>query len=142
MQTAIGIVCVVLGALGLLAQGVSALNFKLAQQWGLQEKKTETDPLYWRLERNTARWDLLVNWTLPVAGLLMLLDHSWWPFMALVAGGVYADQGGREIAKVLGLRSEGVRVGGEGGVRSALVFLGLWAVVGVIVGAYALLKVA
>ncbi len=107
----------------------------------MQEKRDTTDPLYWRLERNTAIWDLLVNWTLPVAGVLMLLDHSWWPFVALVAGGVYADQGGREIAKVVGLRSEGVRVGTEGGVRFALAFLSLWAALGLFVGIYALIEV-
>ena len=30
------------------------------------------------------------------AGLLMLWDHPWWPFAALVAGGVYIDAAGRE----------------------------------------------
>lgn len=141
MQTALGIVAVVLGAIGLIGQLVSVVNFKLAQQWGLQEKEHSTDPLYWRLERNTALWDLFVIWTLPVAGVLMLLDHSWWPFVALVAGGVYADLGGREVAKVLGLRSEGVRIGRQGEVRFALAFLGLWSAAGVIVGLYALFEV-
>ena len=141
MQTAIGIGAIVLAAIGLVFQFVSAVNFKLAQRWGLQEKESETDPLYWRLERNTARWDLCVNWTLLVAGILMLLDHSWWPYVALVAGGVYVDEGGREIAKVLGLQSEGVRIGDKGAVRFALAFLALWGAIGVVVGVYGLVEV-
>jgi hypothetical protein len=41
----------------------------------------------------------------------MLIDCSWWPYLALVGGGVYADTGGREAFKVLGLRRHGVLVG-------------------------------
>ena len=36
-------------------------------------------------EHNAARWDSLVLWIMIAAGALMLLDHSWWPFVGLVA---------------------------------------------------------
>lgn len=141
MQTAIGIVCVGFGGLGMLAQFVSAVDFESAQRWGLQESDDRTDPLYRRLERNTARWDVLVAWTLPVAGVLMLADHSWWPFVALAAGGVYADSGGREIVKILGLRSEGIRTGTTAEVRVGLAVLGIWTLVGLLAAIYALVEV-
>jgi len=87
---------------------------------GLQERAASADPLFTRLERNTARWDQITMWWLPLAGVLMLADHSWWPQLALVGGAAYVDTGGREAAKLLALRSGGVRVGG---VREQRIYL-------------------
>jgi hypothetical protein len=68
----------------------------------------------------TARWDLVSLWVLPMAGILMLVDHSWWPAFALIGGGASADAGGREAVKMLGLRKHGVGVGTPKEVRVAL----------------------
>ncbi len=141
MQTALGIIAAVVGVAGLVGQLLSALSTKLAPQQLTQSELSGSDRLYRRLERDSARWDLLVIWTLPVAGVLMLLDHSWWPFVALVACGACAASGGREFAKMLAFRNEGVRIGEDGEIRLALIFLGLWGSVAVIVGAYGLLEV-
>ena len=111
MQLALGIVCIFLGIFGWLGQFVSAVNFRLAQKLGLQEAGEHTDILYQRLERNTASWDSVSLWTLPVTGILMLLNHALWPILALVAGGIHIDTVGRESAKLLGLNAEGVRIG-------------------------------
>jgi hypothetical protein len=87
-----------------------------------------------RLELNTARWDLVVLWTLPVTGILMLLNHAWWPYLALVNGGVYVDTAGRETAKVLGLSEHGVRTGSGKETRlyfsliGAMALIGLWCI--------------
>jgi hypothetical protein len=94
-----------------LGQLVSVVNFPLAQRLGLQEKPGTADPLFSRLELATARWDLVSLWVLPMAGILMLVDHSWWPVFALIGGGAWADAGGREAVKVLALRQHGVGVG-------------------------------
>ncbi len=115
-----------------LGQLVSVVNFPLAQRLGLQEKPGPTiDPLVSRLEIGTARWDLVSLWVLPVAGILMLVDHSWWPAFALVGGGVCFDAGGREAVKLSGLRNHGVPVGtakefrvAMGGIYTVLVILG------------------
>ena len=141
MQTALAIVAVVVGVAGLVGQLFSALNPPLTPRRRAPDEPGGPDRLYRRLERSSALWDLFVIWTLPIAGALMLLDHSWWPFVALMAGGACAASGGREFAKMLSFRAEGVRIGGEGEVRLAFAFLGLWGVVGVIVGAYGLLEV-
>jgi hypothetical protein len=123
--TATGIVFVLLGLFFFLGQFISAIDFSLAQQLGLQEKDADTERLYRRLELNTARWDLLVLWTFPAAGGLMLIDHAWWPYLALVAGGVYVDTAGRETAKILGLRRQGVRTGSARDARIFICFMGL-----------------
>ena len=134
MMTATGVVCAVFGSMILIGQLISTVNFSLAQRLGLQEKDADSDPLYRRLELTTARWDLFVLWTLPAAGALMLVDHAWWPFLALVAGGVYVDAAGRESAKTLGLRRGGVRTGSDRETRTFLLvmafiaLLGLWCI--------------
>lgn len=110
MLIATGIVALLFGIV-YAGQLVSVVNMPLAQRLGLQERPSAADPLFTRLEANTARWDLAVLWTMPATGVLMLWGHPAWPFAALVAGGVYIDAAGREAAKWLGLRAARVGVG-------------------------------
>ena len=134
MRIAMGIV---FSSLALLYAGqvASLVDFEWAQRHRLQEGPEHTDPLANRLELWTARWDTLWTWTLPAAGLLMLLDHSWWPYAAMIGGGTWVDTGGRELVKVLGLRDQAVRVGTTVEFRNMKVFywtaiaLGLLAIV-------------
>ena len=101
-------------AIALLLYGgqvISIANFSLAQRLGLQGSPDNSDPLFNHLELWTARWDLWWFWTLPAAGILMLLDHWLWPYAAMVGGGAFVDTGGREAAKVRGLKEQGVRTG-------------------------------
>lgn len=130
MVIATGFVCLVFGLIGLTGQLISTLNFSLAQRLGLQEKHENTDPLFRRLELNTAKWDLFVLWALPAAGILMLTNHPWWPYMSLVAGGISVDTAGREAAKVLGLLHHGVRTGSDTEVRLYFSFMGMKLLIG------------
>lgn len=112
MRVIFGILCFV--ALLLYAgQAISVANFSLAQRCGLQESPDHTDPISSHLELWTARWDLWVMWILPAAGILMFIDHWFWPYAAMIGGGAFVDAGGREAAKVLGLRGQGVRTGSQ-----------------------------
>ena len=129
--TATGIVCVIFGLVCVIGQLISVINFDLAQRLGLQERNDATEPLYRQLELNTARWDLVVLWTLPAAGALMLVDHAWWPYLALIAGGVHVDTAGRETAKVLGLSGHGVKTGSLKETRLFFGFLGTMFLIGV-----------
>jgi hypothetical protein len=142
MLIAMGIVALLFGLLVFVGQFISTVNFPLAQRLGLQEKDDSTEPLHRRLELNTARWDLAVFWILPLAGILMLLDHSWWPYLALIAGGILIDTAGRETAKLLGLREQGVRVGTSQEVRQFQGFFGLMAVIGLWLAIYGLVDLA
>jgi hypothetical protein len=141
MKIVVGSVCALLW-LVYVGQFISSVNFPLAQRLGLQEKADDTDALASRLELGTARWDLLSLWTLPVACILLLMDHSWWPYMALIGGGVYVDTGGREAVKWLGLRSRGVRVGTPQEFRLAMGLFMFLVAVGAITIVLALVEVA
>lgn len=110
MRVLFGILCLIAGLL-YLGQLISVANVRLAQRLGLQESPDHTDPIFSHLELWTARWDLWWLWTLPAAGILMLIDHWLWPYAAMIGGGAFVDAGGREAAKVLGLKGKGVRVG-------------------------------
>ena len=42
---------------------------------------------------------------------MMILDIALWPVVALAGGAIYLDAAGREAAKFLSLRKEGLRLG-------------------------------
>ena len=59
MQITIGWACLILGAFLYIAQLISSIDFKLAQQLGIQENPEETDSILQTAERYTALWDLV-----------------------------------------------------------------------------------
>ena len=140
MRIAVGVVALIPGLL-YLGQGVSVANLELAQRLGLQENPGRVDPLFTRLEVWTARWDLIAMWPLPVAGVLILVDHSWWPYVAMIGGGAAFDTGGREIVKGIGLRDHGVTIGGPGEQRTFFGTLALISLAGLLAAVAGLVEV-
>ena len=134
MRIVLGIICVLFGGFGWGGQVLSAINYPLAQRLGLQEKSEGTDPLYRRAETNTARWDSFVLWTLLASGVLMLTNNYWWSYLSLIAGGIYLDGAGREVAKLLSLSKEGIKIGTSKDLKVAAVFfptmfiIAIWAI--------------
>ena len=56
--------------------------------------------------------------------VVMLIDHSWWPYAAMIGGGAYIDGLGRYLVTVLGLREKGVWTGTPGDwLASRVIFL-------------------
>ena len=113
MQVAIGWGLILSGGALYLAQIISSINFGLAQRLGIQEKPGVTASLLQRSERYTAYWDLVALIWLPLSGVLMIIDHEWWPVVGLIGGAIYFDASGREAAKYISLRHEGVKMGTE-----------------------------
>lgn len=111
MQITIGWMLLFIGGLLYFSQIISSFNFELAQRLGIQESPEETDSILQTAERFTAYWDLLTLGWLPLAGLLMIIDHNWWPIVALVGGAIYLDASGREAAKIISFRKAGFRLG-------------------------------
>ena len=140
MRIVVGILC---SSLWIMYAGqlISVVNFGLAQRLGLQENPNNTDPLSSGLEMWAARWDLVWFWTLPTAGILMLMDHAWWPYAAMIGGGAYVDTGGREAAKVLGLKEQGVRTGSPAENRLNTVVFTSFVVIGLLAIVTGLLQV-
>ena len=111
MQLVSGWILIIFGGALYLAQLISSVNFPLAQRLGIQEDAQAADPMLQRSERYTAYWDLVTLLWLPVAGVLMVIDHDWWPLMALIGGAIYLDAAGREAVKILSFRHQGINLG-------------------------------
>ena len=113
MQEIIGWTSLIFGGALYLAQLVSSVNFKLAQRLGIQENPEFTDKILQRSERYIAYWDLVTLGWLPLAGVLMIINHEWWPVISLIGGAIYLDTSGREAAKNIAFRHEGIKVGSD-----------------------------
>jgi len=140
VQITIGWVLLLFGGTLYVAQMISSFNFSLAQRLGIQEKTENSDPLLQRSELYAAYWDLVTLGWLPLAGILMIINHAWWPIMSLLAGAIYLDTSGREAAKNLSFKHEGVRVGSEKEQRLFFPFYIVMAVIAIVVIAYSILK--
>lgn len=138
MRLALAAVALLIGSVTLVGQLISVVDFALAQRLGLQERSESADALWSRAELNTARWDLAVLWTALPAAILMVLDQSWWPWVALISGGIHLDTGGREIAKFHALKAQGIAVGSPGEQRTFVLFLVLLSALGAALIGYAL----
>ncbi len=111
MQLFLGWLLIVFPGILYAAQLISSVSFPLAQRLGLQEDPVATDAVLQRAERYAAYWDLLTLAWLPLAGVLMVMNHAAWPLCGLFGGAIYLDAAGREAAKILSFKHEGIRMG-------------------------------
>lgn len=132
MDTAWGIVILVLGLLAWGGQALSALSRPAAVRLGLSEAPSAIDPAFDADVRGEAAWDLLTLWTLPLAGLLLVLGEPNWAYLGMVGGGMYLYFGGRGIAQRLTMARGGIPIGQPIAVRAAIVALAIWAVAGLV----------
>lgn len=132
MTIALGVAMVLLGLLAWIGQALSWILPKQAAEWSLTEHESDVDPVFYADVRGEAAWDTMSLWTLPLAGALLLLDHSWWPYFGLIGGGTYAYFAGRGIAARRAMRRRGIQIGSDQSVRTAYVFLALWGVVALV----------
>ena len=140
MFTTIAIVAILLGLLAWVGQLLSALVPSIAARLGLIENPRDVDPAFYADARGEAIWDTFVLWTLPLAGLLLLLDHGWWPHFGLAGGAVYIYFGGRGIVSRVVLRKHGIRAGAPSAALVYNITLALWALSGGAMAALSLLS--
>lgn len=123
MISFIGIAVVLISLTAWLGQAVSFLAPAFAIKLGLLEAKAEMDETFYIIEaRALALNDLLFGWVLPLSGLLMLWGHSWWPYFALMGGGITLYFSALIVLSRLFLKREGKKVGGAAAEKAAYVF--------------------
>jgi hypothetical protein len=127
-----GIVLVVLGVVCWGGQAVSWLAPPTAVRLGLSEAEQDVEPTFWADIRGEAAWDTLTLWTLPVAGILLMLDSSSWAYFGLVGGGMYLYFAGRGIWTRVVMLRRGLRIGDPSQLPVAIAFLAIWGVVAAI----------
>ncbi len=127
MTLAMGIVAIVLGLICWLGQSLVFFAPDMAQKLGLVEPREDMDETFYIIEvESLGLADLLLAWTLPLAGLLMILDTPGWPVLALVGGGIYLYLAVAIILRRVFLARHGKKIGHASAVRGAYVFGGLW----------------
>ena len=133
MQVFWGIVVAALSLLCWGGQAVVCFAPAIGAKLGLSEREADVAPTFWADVRGEARWDFLTLWTLVAAGVLIVIDHSAWPYFGLVGGSMYVYFAGRGIFTRVEMRRGGLRVGRARSLKVVFTFLTIWGVTGLAV---------
>lgn len=128
MNTIWGVILTIISSLGWLGQVISAINPILAAKLGLVEPEADVDPSFYADVRGEAYWDAAILWTLPVAGVLLLLNNTAWVYFGLVGGGMYLYFAGRGIVVRRLMQQRGIRIGKPDSLKVIYIFLALWGI--------------
>jgi hypothetical protein len=115
-----------------LGQVVNASSPALAARLGVAEPESDVDPTFFVDGRGEAVWDALSLWTLPVAGILLLLGDPRWAYFGLIGGGMYVYFAGRMILVRRVMVQRGIRIGKPGTVKLYNAVLGIWGLIGMV----------
>ena len=132
MNTIWGIILFIISSIGYFGQAISTFWPETAVRLGLTEAEADVDPTFYADVRGEAIWDTAVLWTLPVAGVLLLLNNPVWVYFGLVGGGMYLYFAGRGIVVRRVMQRRGVRFWTPQTLRVIYFFLALWGVTAVI----------
>jgi hypothetical protein len=127
-----GAILTIFSLFGWLGQAITALSPKVATKLGLTEPEIDVDPAFYVDVRGEAIWDTIILWTLPVAGILLLLNKTLWAYFGLAGGGMYLYFAGRGILTRLAMQRRGIRIGKPGTLKAVYVFLSLWGLIALV----------
>ena len=127
-----GLLMVVVALVAWLGQLVAWLAPGVAVRLTLMEAQADVEPVYWADIRGEAMWDSLILWTLPLAGLLLLVDEPTWAIFGLVGGGAFLYFAGRGIVTRTLMQRHGYRIGATQNVKLGYAFLAIWAAVALV----------
>lgn len=134
-----------LGLIAWIGQLIYALSPAMGNKFGFGEAEADVDAVFYIDARGEAIWDSMIIWTLPLAGILLILQHPYWPYVALVSGGSYLYFSGRNLVTRLMMQRRDIRIGSLNNIRIANLFIPLWglaAVITIILAVMALTDVA
>jgi hypothetical protein len=132
MTTIWGVILFFISSIGYVGQVISAIWPETAVKLGLTEAEADVDPTFYADMRGEAIWDTAILWTLPLAGVLLLLNNPLWVYFGLVGGGMYLYFAGRGIVVRKVMQRRGIQIGTPGTLRVVFTFLTLWGLTAVI----------
>ena len=132
MNTIWGLALILISGLAFLGQFISALWPATAAQLGLSEPEGDVDRTFYADGRGEAWWDIATLWTLPFAGVLMLLDNHLWVTFGLVGGGIYLYFAGRGLAVRMVMQRRSIRIGGRRSLIAGMIALTAWGLVALV----------
>ena len=125
-----GILLIIFGLIAWGGQVLSALKPKFATRLGLIEPETNVDTSFYADVRGEAKWDSITLWTLPFAGILILLNNQLWIYFGMIGGSMYLYFSGRAVFTRLELKRHGVRIGKQELLKVYYIFVTLWGIIG------------
>ena len=124
------ILIIVFGLIGWGGQVLSTLTPKFAKKLGLIEPEADTDQAFYADARGEAKWDSITLWTLPLAGIFIILNSPLWIYFGMVGGSMYLYFAGRAVFTRLELKQRGVRIGNPELLKVYFIFVTLWGLIG------------
>ncbi len=127
-----GVILFIISSIGYFGQAITAFWPGTATKLGLTEPEADVDPTFYADVRGEAFWDTAILWTLPVAGVLLVLNSPVWVYLGLVGGGMYLYFAGRGIVVRRLMQRRGIRIGMPESLKVIYIFLSLWGLAAVI----------
>ncbi len=127
-----GVILTILSSIGYFGQVISSFWPEAATKLGLTEAESAVDPTFYADMRGEAFWDTAILWTLPVAGVLLILNSPLWAYFGLVGGGMYLYFAGRSIIVRRVMQHRNIHIGTLDSLKVAYIFLVLWGLAAVI----------
>jgi hypothetical protein len=125
-----GVLLLVFGLIAWGGQVLSAISPKSAEKIGLSEPENDVDPAFYADVRGEAKWDSITLWTLPLAGILIILNNPIWIYFGMVGGSMYLYFAGRALFTRLEFKRRGIRIGKPEKLKMFFIFITLWGLIG------------
>ncbi len=127
-----GVGLFIISSVAYFGQVITVFWPETAVKLGLTEAEADIDPAFYADVRGEAIWDSAILWTLPAAGVLLVLNNPIWIYFGLAGGGIYLYFAGRGIMVRRVMQRRGIRIGAAQTLRVIYFFLALWGVTAVI----------
>ena len=123
-----GATLTILTLIAWIGQTITAFSPNLGQSLGLTEPKSDVDPAVYADNRGEAIWDA----TIPIAGILLMLNNPIWAYFGLVGGGMYLYLAGRFIFTRLVIQRHGIHIGQLKTLELYYAIVTLWGIAAVV----------
>lgn len=105
---------------------------KVAEKIRIAEPESDVDPTFFANMRGEAIWDAISLWTLPIAGILLIINNTLWTYFGLVGGGMYLYLTGRGIASRLTMQRRVIHIGKSKNLKLDCLVLILWGIIAMV----------
>ena len=115
-----------------IGQIIIALSPKVAVKIRIAEPESDVDPTFFADMRGEAIWGALILWTLPIAGILLIINNTLWTYFGLIGGGMYLYFVGRGIASHLTMQRHRINIGRSKKLKVKYMILTLWGLIALV----------
>jgi len=127
-----GWIVLLLSSLAYFGQLIAAFWPGTAEKLGMTESESDVDPVFYADVRGEIFLDICTLWTLPLAGLLLVLNNSFWVYLGLIGGSMYLYFAGRGIIVRRMMLKRGIPIGSRENLKINYIFLFIWGTMAII----------